>query len=259
MSCRRSRRTLPEYLFDEMDRVERADFESHLDGCQRCRKQVHGLRRLWKSLPEPYPAALEPPPQVWAHCWERILERVTVPGADRSAAPAAGGLSRPARWTAAAAVLAGAFLLGLRWEDVRLQAMHLTGLAPAAEEGYFSGLESFASESDNYLQRSRLVLMELQQTGATAQSVDDPWLAEHSRLLLGEAPRHLTAARRIRNPRIEDLLAELESVLRQVLENGGGGAGLPPELEAETELLLFKLEMLDRTSPAVQPGRSAPL
>lgn len=255
MSCRRARGLLVDYVFDEMERSGRAAFESHLDGCPRCRRHAAALKRLWRALPEPYPAALTPPAAVWERTWEAIAERIAAP------LPADWPAQRPIaawRWAAAAAALGGAFLLGRYWDEARLASLRLAGRA-APPAGYFSGLDTFHTASHGYLQRSRLLLLELQQTAGAEAGVDDPWLVSHSRSLLGEVPEHLSAARQIRNPHLEDLLADLEVVLRQVLESDRARGGLPRDLEAEMGLLLFKLEMLESPAASAAPGDGRPV
>lgn len=253
MSCWRARRRLLGYVFDDLERSERSLIESHLDGCPRCRRRALGLRRLYRALPEPHPAALEPPEEVWERTWSGILERIALP-----AHPEAAPLPRRTffwRRAAAAAALCGAFVLGRHWESLSGEALSLAGLRTPSG-GYFSGLDSFQAASHDYLQRSRLLLIELQQTGSGEAAHDDPWLVDHSRGLLGEVPHHLTAARRIHNPHLEDLLGELEAVLRQVLERSASDrTHVPPGLEAQMSLLLFKLEMLGR--PSYAPAQAA--
>ncbi len=258
MSCRRARRVVMEYAFDELERGERALFESHLDGCPRCRRRVSGLRHLWRALPEPHPAGLHPPAALWERSWSSILEGIAEP--PQIDAPATDGwVATGSRWSAVAAAIVAAFLLGQRWDDVRQVALRLAGLEPPAAAGYFSGLDSFQRASDGYLQRSRLLLLELQQTGAAAGGVDDPWLMRHSRGLLGEFPRQFSTARRAHNPQLEQLLAELEGVLRHVLDQAQRQDGaVPADLESDLNRLLFKLEMLElpeaaRTSAAAAP------
>ncbi len=259
MSCRRVQGLLLEYVFDDMGAAQRAALESHLDGCPRCRQRVSGLRRLWRALPEPYPAALEPQPATWERSWSAILERITLP----AEAQAAAGIDRRptfARGTAVAASLCLAFLLGLHWPDLRLAALRMAGRAPAYVP-HVSGLETFQSASHGYLQRTRLLLLEVRQSEPSSGSLADTSLVSHSRSLLGEAPRHLTAAREVRNPHLEALLFELEDILRQILERGGGApGGLPTDLEDAMDVMLFKLEMLERppaphAAPAMRPLR----
>jgi hypothetical protein len=244
---------LLEYTLDDLESAARIDVESHLDGCPRCRQQAMSIRRLWRALPEPQPGALQPPPAAWERSWNSILERIAGPEPDQTVQGSAGGWRAGARWAAAAAACAAAFVLGLEWPDVRDSALSLLGSSPSPVN-HFAGLDSFQRASDDYLQRSRLLLLELQQTGAGSRTLEDPWLVDHSRSLLGEAARHAPAARRIHNYHIERLLADLEVVLRRVLGAAQSG-GIDPGLESEMGLLLFRLEMLERpAAPASAPA-----
>ena len=253
MTCRRTRKALLEYTLDDLEDTTRLDVESHLDGCPPCRQQAVALRRLWRAVPEPQPAALIPPDAFWERSWSRILERL-----DSREAEVPGAVPAPrrvvlARWAAVAAGLVLAFVLGLLWPSLREAALALAGADPEPVN-HFAGLDSFQRASGDYLQRSRLLLLELQQTGAAGSSLDDPWLAEHSRALLGEASRHAPIARRIHNRHIERLLADLEGLLRRLLDTSSRG-GVDPGLEAEMSLLLFRLEMMERPDlPAAAPA-----
>lgn len=251
MTCRRARHLLLEYIFEDLDRSERAAVESHIDGCPGCRRQTLSWRRLQRLLPEPCPEALELPEAARERIWRGVVEEISLP-ADSS--PRAFSPSGRAawRWSAVAAALCLAFVAGRSWDDLSRAALRAAGMEPVRAGGYFSGLDSFEHSSDSYLQRTRLLLMELRQGGGGAQQLADPWLARHSRGLLSEAPRHLASARRLRNPQIEALLGDLETVLREILESDTGAA-LPADLESELGTLLFKLEMLERPAPAPVP------
>ncbi|MEE9217440.1 MAG: zf-HC2 domain-containing protein [Acidobacteriota bacterium] len=246
MSCRRVRKLIVEYVFGELPRQQQTVLESHLDGCSRCRRALLGLRRLCRMLPDPYAGPLGPGAETWDQVWNRIVEEVSAPEVAPSA-PSRARWPTPLRWAATAATLSAAFLVGRHWDDLRSQAGYWLGRDVPSPAGYYTGLDSFQSTSDDYLQRSRLLLLELQFSGVGAAGVDDPWLMDHSRNLLGEAPRLRQVARRIRNPRLEGLLGELETVLSLILETSAlGQAALPAELESDLGRLLFKLEMLER-------------
>jgi hypothetical protein len=251
MTCRRARRLLLEYIFDDLERPERAAVESHIDGCRHCRSQALAWRRLQRLLPEPYPAAPEMPGDVRDRIWSGVIEEISTP-ADPAPRPAVAGWRTARRWSAVAAALCLAFLAGRSWEDLSRAALRAAGMEPVRAGGYFSGLDAFDRSSDSYLRRTRLLLMELRQGGGGAEPLADPWLARHSRGLLREAPRHLASARRLRNPQLEALLEDLETVLREVLESGEGAA-LPEDLESELGMLLLKLEMLEPPAPAPVP------
>jgi anti-sigma factor RsiW len=240
-----------EYIFDDLERPERAAIESHFDGCPRCRRQALAWRRLQRLLPEPSGTAPDLPDAVRDRVWSGVTDEISVPEASspfRSRSP----WRAAARWTAVAAAVCLAFLFGRSWEDLSQAALRAAGMEPSRAGGYFSGLDSFERSSDSYLQRTRLLLMEVHLGGGSTQQLADPWLARHSLGLLSEAPRHLASARRLRNPHLEALLRDLEAVLREVLESDAGAA-LPEDLESDLETLLMKLEILERPAPAPVP------
>jgi hypothetical protein len=251
VTCRRARRLLLEYVFDDLEPRPRAAVESHLDGCPDCRRQALSWRRLQRLLPEPCPAALELPAAVRERVWSGVLEEISLPAVS---APVASPRSGRAllRWSSVAAAVCLAFLAGRSWDDLSRAALRAAGMEPGRAGGYFRGLEAFERSSDSYLRRTRLLLMELRQGEAATRQLTDPWLANHSRGLLREAPRHLASARRLRSPQLEALLEDLEAVLREILESGDSTA-LPADLESELGTLLLKLEILERPSPAPAP------
>lgn len=243
MNCRRARKLFLEYIFEELDREAKTSLEGHLDGCEVCRSRVLELRGLWHSLPEARRQSL--PSEVSGQVWDSILEKIRVqsgPELHRQ------GLvwATPLRWAATVAAVTAGFMLGRHWDDIRPLIPYLPDHQPALSEGYFTSLDSFESASDDYLERSRLLLLELQLSEAALEELKSPWLASHSRDLLGEAPQLRRVARRLENPQLDGLLGELEDVLGRILEiSAQGGGSLHPELESAMGRLLFKLEMLD--------------
>ncbi len=243
MNCRRARKLFLEYIFEELDREARTSLESHLDVCEKCRSRVLELRGLWHSLPEARRHSL--PSEVSGQVWDSILEKISVQ-AEADLPRRGPGWATPLRWAATAAAIGAGFMLGRHWDDARTQIYLLLGHQPAIDEGYFTGLDSFENASDDYLERSRLLLLELQLSEAALEELKSPWLSSHSRALLGEVPRLRRVARRLDNPQLEGLLGELEDVLGRILDiSAQGGGSLHPELESAMSRLLFKLEMLD--------------
>ncbi len=93
---------LSDYLDGELGAAERAELESHVDGCARCRQELGALRStvgLLRSLPEP-----EPPASLVADVMARLAKQSP---ARAARAPSGGTLAI----TALAAGLAAAALL----------------------------------------------------------------------------------------------------------------------------------------------------
>ena len=235
MNCRRARKLFLEYIFEELDREARTSLESHLDVCEKCRSRVLELRGLWHSLPEARRHSL--PSEVSGQVWDSILEKISVQ-AEADLPRRGPGWATPLRWAATVAAIGAGFMLGRHWDELNPQ--------PANDGSYVKNLKLFENASDDYLERSRLLLLELQLSDAALEELKSPWLSSHSRDLLGEVPRLRRVARDLENPDLERLLGDLEDVLDRILEiSAAGGDRLHPELESAMSRLLFKLEMLD--------------
>ncbi|MCZ6779417.1 MAG: hypothetical protein V3U86_06085 [Acidobacteriota bacterium] len=243
MNCRGARKLFLEYIFKELDREAQTSLEGHLDDCVNCRSRVLDLRGLWHSLPEARRHSL--PSGVSEQVWDSILKEISAqPG--RQLPRQGRGWAMPLRWAATIAAMVAGFMLGRYWDDAHRELNRFLGSPPAVSAGYFTSLNSFETASDDYLERSRLLLLELQLSEAALEELKSPWLASHSRDLLGEVPRLRRIARRLDNPQLERLLVDLEDVLGQILETSAEAGGrLHPDVESAMGRLLFKLEMLD--------------
>ena len=99
--------SLAAYALGALEVEERAEVEAHLEGCARCRRQLHTYTEAAAALGEGAPQ-VEPPPELR----QRLLERAAALG------PATRPRQRLPRWPllappSAAAVAAGVLLLAL--------------------------------------------------------------------------------------------------------------------------------------------------
>ncbi|HET6372894.1 MAG TPA: hypothetical protein VFG76_06285 [Candidatus Polarisedimenticolia bacterium] len=141
--------------------------------------------------------------------------------------PALGDRSGP-RFLKAAAVLliaGAAFVLGRSWDALTPTGLQQSsvGVPPPSlrEGGPDSGrpedagwrLKTFSQETNGYLDRSRLVLLELSNSEAAE---DSEALRTASRGLLRENPHARQVADKIDDPRIEELVKRLQGVLEEI-------------------------------------------
>ena len=59
------------YLDDELDPEQRADLESHLEGCPVCRRELNSMRRLFRGTSVAFAAEALPPED-----WDKFLDNV---------------------------------------------------------------------------------------------------------------------------------------------------------------------------------------
>jgi anti-sigma factor RsiW len=111
------RARLSEYLDDELDPAERAELETHLDGCAECRTTLEQLRRVVARAAR----LVEAPPaeDLWPGIADRIREgpaRAGAPATARSRALPRRALTIGVPQLAAAAVLLVVLSSGVAWQ-----------------------------------------------------------------------------------------------------------------------------------------------
>ncbi len=111
------RARLSEYLDDELDSAERAELETHLDGCAECRTALEQLRRVIACAARLVDAP--PAEELWPGIADRIHEepsRTGAPATARSRALPRRTLTIGVPQLAAAAVLLVVLSSGVAWQ-----------------------------------------------------------------------------------------------------------------------------------------------
>ena len=186
-------------LFHYDEAEERSSFEDHLAGCTQCRAQFEELERdlaVFSSSPMP-----ERPDdyghRVWLRLRPRLMER---PGLAWS------WLFAPPRWLPASVLalfIIGAFLVG-RYSRPPAQA-----IPPQARE------RILLMAVGNHLERSQMVLVELENTEATGR-VDIFTERNIARDLVDENRLYRETAAQEGDPGVASVLDDLERVLLEI-------------------------------------------
>jgi hypothetical protein len=122
---------------------------------------------------------------------------------------------------------------------------------PAAEQGTASHLRKFSQETNGYLDRTRLVLLEFANADASS---DSGVLREASLVLLAESRRAQKVADRIADPRIEEIMVRLEGILRDItrLSEAGDAASMDRiKARMHDSGVLLQLEMMSVASDRI--------
>lgn len=209
-------------LYGEVDGSGRRALEDHARGCPSCSAWMAGGRdtlELVTSSGLRESATLDAPGS-WAD-----LRTALAASSRPAAAPAV-------RWrtfarAAAVLLLAGAsFTVGRLWNASG--ASHPGAPAAGAGSGGAASLDSdgrlrlFSERTNDYLDRSRMVLLELANGDMGAEGLS---LSQASRRLLQENPAAREVAREIADRRLQDLVSELESILGQISRLPDSGTG----------------------------------
>ncbi len=224
--CEAAQQDLVLLLYDELPGTRRQHVESHALACSRCRQELMSYRTTLEAvdLARLTEMATVAAPGDWDALRARLqlsdrgrLRKVTV----------------PALKAAAVVLLAGAaFALGRAWDDFSLGPIGGYGGAgpsslavvpqptPPAEQGTASHLQEFSQETNGYLDRTRLVLLEFANADASS---DSGFLREASLDLLAESRRARKVANRIADPRIEEIMGRLEGILRDITRLSAAG------------------------------------
>jgi len=265
MGCAFTRQDLLPYLYEDLPAGRRESLDGHLATCARCRAELASFRETLGAvsdarLPERVAAAMPADwPAVWASLRDRILSE--------AAAPVAGRGISPLLKAAAVLLVAGAsFAVGRQWDTltslggpVPVQPMTGRTVAPDASqtpEDAAARLQLFSEQTHGYLNRSRLVLMEF----ANARETGDSRLVrEASNNLLRETKAARRVAGQISDPRIEDLLAQVETLLGEIARlSDSGDATTVNRIKNEVHEsgVLDQLELLSFPAPRVAQERS---
>jgi hypothetical protein len=229
--CDAGQQDLVLLLYDELPATRRRQVESHALVCSRCRQELMSYRTTLEAvdlarLTEM--ATVESPGD-----WDALRARLRLSDRGRLRE-----VMVPALKAAAIVLLAGAaFALGRAWDELSLGPIGGYGatgpsslavvpqLTPPAEQGTASHLQEFSQETNGYLDRTRLVLLEFANADAAS---DSGVLREASLVLLAESRRARNVADRIADPRIDEIMVRLEGILRDItrLSEAGDAASM---------------------------------
>ena len=230
--CQRCRQVFADALYGSLDDSRRSSFEAHLGQCDLCREEYAGLHATLQDMKKR--ERTEPDPAFWEGYWERLgsrMHREKILYQPRPSGPRRPSFDwlrfRMPRWAfqAGAAVLlvAVGIFIGRMWllpPSAGVQtAVHTRGAtAPYSLE--------LASRTQNYVERSQLVLMAIVNFDREADdpsTLDLPYKQQLSRELVQEAGWLKQGLADARQRRLQELVADLEAVLLQIanLETSG--------------------------------------
>jgi hypothetical protein len=143
MNCDTARKSLPLYLYGELDFEQEEALDQHMDGCARCRQELEAERSLHQLMDR---AEWAPSPDLLQSCRRELSSRIAAAPAPkysmaarlrdalRSWLPSA-ALLKPA---GALALLALGFFAGRAWDPVRVAdpaALRVRDLTPSPSGG----------------------------------------------------------------------------------------------------------------------------
>ena len=225
-SCDSMEQELILFLYDEVSSDRRTEVEGHLRTCAGCTEDLASFRSVLDTIDRANLGQMAT--REGAGDWPSLRAMILSTGVP-SHRPSVSPLLK----AAAIVVLAGAtFVLGRNWDSIApdslRDAFNLASASTAmvspegrtpqgSPEEHNTGwrLRVFSEETNGYLDRTRLVLLEVANTGGTP--MPGP-IREASRNLLRENPHARQVAGRIEDPRIEELVGQLEGILREIAQ-----------------------------------------
>jgi hypothetical protein len=259
-SCRKHQENFLEALYGELEPPHREAFERHLAVCPICSKEFDGLKetlQLMQARNRP-----RPDEAFWTRVWARFLREVE---SNPSAATKNRAWTLRPRWVwqtaAAAALVLLGFGIGRYFTNRPVEIVDRGKSLPAASSPLHDALDE---RVDRYLQRSKLVLLGLENLDPNHQDISSFDLTPErtlSRELLQETyslKQELVAARQ---KRMLELLSELEVILLQIshLQDGHNKLGIElAKTGIRHKALVFKinLEEISRARPSNSGGSS---
>ncbi len=217
--CGRQETEILLLLYGELDPMARRSLETHARGCPACAETMAGLGSTLDTVRQSRlgeMATLEAPGS-----WPALRSALAASPRPRAERP----WPMLARAAAVLLVAGASFAVG-RWWDGRV----FVGGSPAGEArgGSADNLDSasrvalFSQRTNDYLDRSRMVLLELANGDLGGERHS---LSQASRVLLRENPTAREVAREIADRRLQQLVDELETILGQISTLQDAGAG----------------------------------
>ena len=224
IACSEVDQDLLPFLYEDLPGTRKDNIQGHLAGCARCRAEVASYRETLGAVDQArlLEAAARSMPGDWDAHWHALrwrIENETVVRARR------GFIMAPMLKAAAVVLVAGAsFMVGRQWESILslgengLTTASASRGAGTAEEPFVPAdaearLRLFSEHTHGYLNRSRLVLLEFANTPGAGGSRT---LAAASTNLLRETKSARRVAGQLRDPRIEELLGQVETLLKEI-------------------------------------------
>ncbi|MBN1222660.1 MAG: zf-HC2 domain-containing protein [Candidatus Aminicenantes bacterium] len=75
MRCKKYREQIVLYLYGDLSETERADLESHINGCRRCAQELASTKHMFRLLDETKEESI--PEADWEKCWSTVREVIT--------------------------------------------------------------------------------------------------------------------------------------------------------------------------------------
>ena len=212
--CNSIQQDLVPFLYGELPDHRGDAIEAHLRSCASCKEELASFRSTLDLVDSAglVEMATHSEPGDWIGLRDRLLE---------ARSPAAvswtGHLLRAA---AILVVVGSSFILGRNWDSVAPgqppaipdDASGPEDLPSRFQDGSWR-LRVFSEQTNGYLDRTRLVLLELANTDGTPVP---GMIRNASRSLLKENAHARQVAHRVRDPLIEGLLDELATILDQI-------------------------------------------
>jgi len=250
------------YLYDDLPPARRAEIVAHLEACDRCRQELESFRETLSAVDASglLDAATHDAPGSWTALESRLelladRPRRRLPVATRFLLRAA----------AIVLVAALAFIAGRRWDTLepRLAGLFPGGLRPVEalappDRGRMedqSALQVFSRRTNDYLDRSKLVLLEF---ANTEEALDSPALRQASRNLAQESKAAQRVAGEGADRRLEELVTELGHILLEISRlSGPRDTATINRIRADLDAsgLLDRLEIMSAGAPHIAQGR----
>lgn len=265
-ACASKERDLVLYLYDELPAGSRHEIDRHLADCPRCTAVLASFRATLADVDRALPRGEAAPGLSAApdapHEWMALRRRLIDSGRPPASRPVPGWMLKAA---AVILVAGGSFMIGRQWEELPLlpgPGGSLSSRGPAGDDAQgprigapadvAERLRTFSEQTNGYLNRSRLVLLEFANAAAEA---DAHALKDASRTLLRETRSARVVAGRLADPRIEDLLGQVEGLLREISRLSDSGDATTVERirsEVNNSGILVRLDLMTGTHD--QPG-----
>ncbi len=276
IKCSACKDRMIEALYGELGPAEREVFDEHLRACRDCASEYSLLGATLRVMDRRHRP--DPGREFWDGYWDKLEARLAAdrPGVgDRisSRLRLGGFLAAIPRWAyqaaAAAALVAAGFIVGHNLQTPRTPGPSRPLELSSAAAIPASNLTDPAARAENYLERSKVLLLGLVNYDPKTQdayALDFSRTKERSRELAGQAVNIQSSLTDPRQQRLRDLVADLQVILLQIANLGVGqdleGVELVKQgVDQKGIFLRIDLTRMARTAKAAKgtesPERSA--
>jgi len=242
MRCKKYREQIVLYLYGDLSETERADLESHINGCRRCAQELASTKHMFRLLDETKEESI--PEADWEKCWSAVRMDIAT-GQEKKRSKK---IFMFPGWVYAGASLVLIFILGIAIGRYGLSPDSAKVVSTAVRQTSVSPEYLRQSLSDHFENLKPLLVAYANYTsegnGDEPVSLDSDVI--ESLLIQNYLLKKIVAES---NPSAQQILDDLDLVLREIKNRGSDDTASPSLIKnlIRERSILFNMDVLKTT------------